>query len=217
MCKVRGFFCEHSSAWKDISTLYPTARKLLGILVHSGGWLQKKKDCFSAAGPLWLTAERQPPTSYSACVIPAVQLGEGFIHLLDLSWCHRVTRCAGCNLSLCCNSLQWQEITAMVTNQNFSYFEISLIISPNWFSFSSQCNARGEVSSSTQTHTVNAAHFQHLHHSPNWGEAFISIHHHRPHGDLITSLVYLFIYLLTQLHAPSPESSHLVPIKGLRL
>lgn len=60
---------------------------------------------------------------------------------------------------------------------------------------------------------------QHLHPSQNRGRAFISIHHHRPHGDLISSPVriYLFTYL-NNLH-PSPLKifSHLLPGEGLRL
>lgn len=54
---------------------------------------------------------------------------------------------------------------------------------------------------------------QHLHHSQTEAEAFISIHHCRRHGDLITSLVH-FIYLFLELLASSPNPPHLVPRLG---
>lgn len=59
------------------------------------GYKKKKKIrlCSSAAGPLWLTAERQPATSYCACVIPCCAAKGGFHPPCEVCWCHSVTQC----------------------------------------------------------------------------------------------------------------------------
>lgn len=190
----------------------PHPRRLLEILAHSGGGGgrggTKKGLCSSAAGPLWLTAEHQPPTSCSACVIPAVQLREGFV-----SSCHPVCRC---------NLLPTVTSTGILkpfTQDSFFFFFFQILPPLNWVPFSSHNAEVGEsVVIHPNSHSERTAFSlaQHLHHSQTEAQLLSPCISPDVMGKLITSLVSL-IYLSIGLLASSPKSSHLVPKYGLRL
>lgn len=162
-----------------------------------GVWI--KGLCSSAAGPLWLTAEHQPPTSCSACVIPAVGLGgvvSSTLLSVLVSLCH-----VGCRDNLL------PTVTSTGVHNPFTQDFFLL----NWAPFSSH-NAEegGKVSSSTQNSHSQGTAFslpQHLHHSETEAELLSSFISPDVTGKLITAFLSI-ICLWKYLHpAQNPHTS----------
>lgn len=183
----------------------PHPRRLLEILVHSGGGGYKKRTVFLRCRAT-LTHSKAPAANFMQCMCHPCCAAQGGLRppCVLVSSCHPVCRC---NLLPTVTSTGVLEPFTQVFFFFFPKFYHLLIESL----FHPTMLRWGKVSSSTQTHTVNAPHFLSLNTyiTPKLRHSFyLHASAQTSWGSSSLLLFHLFICLLVYLHPPqNPHTS----------